>query len=192
MAKPEPYDLNNFISIHQEEFVRFELWIADELTKFIAQEQNLNAKYAAVIVDLDEVEPVARIDGDQILLRYNGRFFIPREDKDGNEISIPPDEWNTLFKTWFEENESEVSFNEEAKDLVKFTSLVPSLTIPEETLGEPLEEEPAEEAPEDEGEEPAEETDEGGEEPAEEAPEDEGGAEAPDTLEEMEEALDLG
>lgn len=130
MVKPEPFDLNELISLHREEFVKFELWVSDELTEHLIHAFDLDPSYTTVVVDLDEEEPIAGGSGGVINLRLNGRFYMPRHDKKGVELEVSMDEWAEKAQEWFDENKVDVEM-ETPEDLIKFTAFVEGITLPE-------------------------------------------------------------
>ena len=215
--KPEIMPLNDFVKINQDAFTPYELWLTDELTDYLVAKRDLEKSYTSIVIDIDNDNPVYGFREDKIFLRFNGRFYIPTEDKNIKKLNMTPDQWVELFNEWFKEQEVEVVIEEKATDLIKFTAIISALEMPEEAPkaeeekgteeeGAPAEEEteeegkeagetPAEtseEAPTEETEEPAtEET----EEPAAEEPEEEEKAEPEESddeeLKEFEKALGL-
>lgn len=167
MAKPEPFELNYLVKLHKEEFVKFELWLSDELTNHIIRAKDLDPAYTSVVVDLDEDEPL----NDKGQLRLNGRFYIPTKDKKGVDLNTQPSDWVDITKEWFDDNDVEVTIEEDPSDLVKFTVFMDGINLP--SGGGEV----------DEGEESM---DEGAEEgaPPEEDMEDDFGEEAPEEIEE--------
>jgi len=192
---PQPITLTHFIDIHREEFVKFELWISEELTQHLIEAHNLDPAFTTVVVDMDEEEPVGKSVDSIVLLRLNGRFYMPLKDKQGVDLELTAEKWIESAKGWFDENEVEVTFDEDSNDLIKFTAFVPGVELPEteEPAAEEGAEEPADEGEEAADEEPAKEGEEGAdEEPADEEPADEGEEGADEEgLKEFEDALGL-
>lgn len=172
-SRPEIISLNDFIKIHREAFASYELWLSDELTEFLIVKRDLEKPYTSIVIDIDEDEPVYGVKDSNVQLRFNGRFYIPVEDKNVKPLNMKPEQWVELFQQWFDEKELEVVIGDIAKDLIKFTAIIPALQMPEgdEEGGES--EEGTDSAPEKT-------TEEGGEAPVgEEAPEtDETGGES--------------
>lgn len=131
MAKPDPFDLNHLTDLHREEFVKFELWMSDELTEYLIRAHNLDPGYTTVVVDMDENEPLASMSGNEIKIRLNGRFYMPLHDKQGVELKIPPEEWVETAQAWFDENDIQVEMNEDPKDLIMFTAFLAAIVLPE-------------------------------------------------------------
>lgn len=173
-SRPEIISLNDFIKIHREAFASYELWLSDELTEFLIVKRDLEKPYTSIVIDIDEDEPVYGVKDSNVQLRFNGRFYIPVEDKNVKPLNMKPEQWVELFQQWFDEKELEVVIGDTAKDLIKFTAIIPALQMPDEGNEEGGEsEEGTDSAPEKA-------TEEGGEAPVgEEAPEtDETGGES--------------
>lgn len=174
MPLPDTFTLNHFVDTHREEFVKYELWVSEELTQHLIEAHNLDPAFTTVIVDMDEEEPVGKSVDGVVLVRLNGRFYIPQKDKQGVDLEMTPEDWYESAAEWFEENGVEVTLDEDSDELIKFTSFVGAVELPE----------PEAAAEEPEGDEPADESGEG----AEEEPAEEVGDEA----EPVEEDLDSG
>ena len=127
MAKPDPFELNYLIKLHKEDFVKFELWVADGLTEHLIRSKDLDPSYTTVVVDIDEDNPVA----DSGKIRLNGRFYIPTTDKMGTDLNLEPTDWVEITNQWFEENELEVTIDDNPRDLIKFTVFVEGIALPE-------------------------------------------------------------
>jgi hypothetical protein len=162
-ARPEIIPFNDYVNAHREEFTPFELWMVDELTDHLVNKLDLDREYTSVVIDTDEDQPISSITEGKVHIRLNGRFYVPKEDRNGKELTETNSQWADIAKEWFEEVEIEVTFDEGAEDLLKFTAMVPTIEIEGVSGGE------EEVAPE--GEETApegEETEEGDETPPEE------------------------
>ena len=166
-ARPEIIPFQDFVNAHKEEFTPFELWLVDELTEHLVNKLDLDKSFTSIVVDTDEENPVGKVTGNEILIRLDGRFYLPTEDRTGKAIALSSEEWADTAKAWFDEVELEVSFDTESTNLLKFTVFVPALELPEGTAGGEAEEvapEGEETPPEGEEVQPeAEETPEGGE-----------------------------
>ena len=150
MPKPSSISLTDFISDHREDFVAFETWLADDLTNLFIVKNDLNRLYTSIIVDIDEDEPIGKTKDGKLTIRLNGRFYLPREDRNSKPLNLEISSWVKIAQEWFDKNEIEVHFDTEAKDLLKFTAFVAALDIPELQEEEKEEEpEPIEEPPED-------------------------------------------
>lgn len=205
MPKPSSISLTDFISNHREDFVAFETWLADDLTNLFIVKNDLNRLHTSIIVDIDEDEPIGKTKDGKLTIRLNGRFYLPREDRNSKPLNLDINGWVKIAQEWFDKNEIEVHFDTEAKDLLKFTAFVAALDIPElqEEEKEEPEPEPAEEGtpPEEDSEDTgAEDTGEGSEPEPESSPEESApeGKEAKEPkeesgkeLKEFEEALGL-
>jgi len=134
-ARPVPFDLAYLTNLHREEFVKFELWVSDDLTEHLIRAKDLDPSYTTVVVDLDQDEPLGDVEGQDVKIRLNGRFYMPDNDKKGISLGMEPSEWVEIAKAWFEENEVEVTFVEDPEDLVKFTAFVAAITLPEGVSG---------------------------------------------------------
>lgn len=157
--KPEIISFNQFIQLNWDMFVPYELWLTEELTEYLVAKRDLEKAYTSIVIDLDRDEPIYGYREDNIYVRFNGRFYLPMEDRNVKKLNMTSEQWIELFKTWFKEQEIEVVIDESATDLIKFTALVPVLGMPEEAPpieGEGEISEEGEESPE-EGEEPPEE-----------------------------------
>lgn len=178
-SKPEITSLNDFVKFHQESFTSYELWLTDELTDYLVAKRDLEKPYTSIVVDIDEDNPIYGVKDNSVQFRFNGRFYIPREDKDSKVLDMETEQWVELFKKWFEEQKLEVVIDETATDFIKFTAIISVLQLPEESaakVGEvPEGDELPEEKSEDEEvpEEVPEESSKEEEEPAEEAAPDE-------------------
>lgn len=191
--KPEITPFNQFIQLNWEMFIPYELWLTEALTEYLVAKRDLEKSYTSVVIDMDRDEPIFGYREDNIYLRFNGRFYIPMEDKNVKRLNMTSEQWIELFKNWFKEQELEVVVDESATDLIKFTAIIPVLGMPEKAPppeGAEEEEAPAEEGGEEkpteegEGEEPKEEGEE--EEPKEESKESEGPEEGSEESEDME------
>lgn len=134
--KPEIMSINDFVKLNQDAFTPYELWLTDELTDYLVAKRDLDKTSTSVVIDLDEDNPVYGYRDDNIFLRFNGRFYIPNEDKNIKRLNLKPDQWIELFKEWFKEHEIEVVIDEKATDLIKFTAIVSCLTMPEEAASD--------------------------------------------------------
>jgi len=180
--KPEIMSLNDFVKLNREAFTPYELWLTDELTDYLVAKRDLEKPYTSIVIDLDEDEPLYGVKENKTLVRFNGRFYIPGEDKNVKPLNMKPEQWVELLETWFKEQKIEVVIDDKATDIIKFTAIVPTLEMPEaapeaEKTEEGADEAKPEESAEEEGElavgdeeVPTEETPEG-EEPAGEEPE---------------------
>lgn len=148
MAKPEPFDMNYLVNLHREEFVKFELWLSDELTQHLVTKFDLDPSYTSVVVDMDENEPLASGSGGMINLRLNGRFYIPLHDKKGVELNVASEDWLEASQEWFDKNEVEADIDN-SDELLKFTAFIEGISIPDDLLKEGAVEESS---PEGEGE----------------------------------------
>lgn len=133
--KPDIMTLNDFVQVNQQAFTPYELWLTDELTNYLVAKRDLEKSYTPIVVDLDTDNPVYGAKDDKIFFRFNGRFFIPVEDKKLQRLNMKPEQWVELFKGWFKEQEIEVVIDESAKDVIKFTALIPVLDMPEAAPG---------------------------------------------------------
>ena len=173
---PEPKLLNDLIRAHPGDFTSIELWVSDELAKFLATKRDLSADTVAIVVDLDDLDPVNGVADGSILLRYNGRFFPPSKDFAGKPLKTTPEEWREMVNEWFSSQSIEVAIDEDSTDVLKFTAMIPSIVLPDEVT---------EDADAGGDEESTEETDE----PADEGGDDQGGDDEESTLDELEDAL---
>ena len=146
--KPDPISLNTFLAANVEQFTEYELWLSDGLTEFLSAEKNLDPSHPTVIVDVEEEEPVKKVVDGKITIRYNGRFFIPKEDLDGLTFKEKPEDWSALIEKWFMANDIEVAMDKSATNMVKFTAFLDTLEIPEEKEEAAPSEAPPEEEPE--------------------------------------------
>jgi len=188
-ARPEIIPFNDYVNAHREEFTPFEIWIVDELTDHLVNKLDLDREYTSVVIDTDEENPVDKITDSKVMIRLNGRFYLPKEDRNGKELTETTSQWADIAKEWFEGVEVEVTFDDGSEDLLKFTAMVPAIEIEGISAGEEeVAPESEETPPEGEG------TEEGGETPPEEEAPPEGEEEAPtdeteeETPEETEEA----
>ena len=146
MPLPEVLTLNHFVDTHREEFVKFELWISEELTQHLIEAHDLDPAFTTVVIDMDEDEPVGKNVENVATLRLNGRFYIPQADKHGVDLEMTPEQWYESAKKWFDEEEVEVTLDEDSDELVKFTAFLPAIELPEAEA--PAEEEAADGADE--------------------------------------------
>jgi hypothetical protein len=130
MPKPSNISITDFITNHKEDFVAFETWLADDLTDLFIIKNDLNREYTAIIVDIDEDDPIGKAKDGTLTVRLNGRFYMPREDRNGKSLNMDITDWVKVAQEWFDKNEIEVHFDTEAKDLLKFTAFVGALDIP--------------------------------------------------------------
>lgn len=159
--KPDTVSLNDFVKVHQESFISFELWLTDELTEYLVAKRNLDKSYVAIVIDIDMENPVYGLENNFVQFRFNGRFHIPVSDKDENTLELKPEQWVELIKQWFDENELNVVIGEKAADFVKFTVIMPVMELPEQSEQESSSEEGSEQNSEEtESSEPSESTDE--------------------------------
>lgn len=128
-AKPEIISFGDFVNNHREDFTPFELWIVDELTEYLVNKLDLDKEYTSVVLDADEDNPVGKITDNKVSVRLNGRFYLPKENRQGNEIVETTSEWAKIAKEWFDSVEIEVTFDDEAEDLLKFTAMVPAIDL---------------------------------------------------------------
>jgi len=136
MSKPNNILLSDFINTHKEDFISFELWVVDDLTDFLVSHLNLLASDLSLIVDIDEEDPFASLENNKISLRFNGRLSPPKDDKQGNDLAMDLDKWVEKLKEWFSTNDVKIFFNENLKDIIKFTLFIPALDVPEPVLRE--------------------------------------------------------
>jgi cobalamin biosynthesis protein CobT len=136
MPKPNNILLSDFINTHKEDFISFELWVVDDLTDFMVSHFNLLASDLSLIVDIDEEDPFAGLEDSKISLRFNGRFSPPKEDKQGKDLAMNLDGWVEKLKEWFSNNDVKIFFNEDLKDIIKFTLFIPAMDVPEPVLRE--------------------------------------------------------
>jgi hypothetical protein len=130
-VRPEVIPFADFVKSHQEEFTPFELWVVDELTEHLVNKLDLDKEYTSVIVDIDEDEPIGNTEGSDIDVRLNGRFYLPKEDRNGKTLELTAEKWADVAKEWFDESELKVTFNTESTDLLKFTVFVAAISLPE-------------------------------------------------------------
>lgn len=130
--KPSIITLNDFVKLNQDTFTPYELWLTDELTDYLIAKRNLEKSYTSIVIDLDEDAPVYGFKDNNILLRFNGRFYIPVEDKNLNHLELRPEQWVELCQDWFKDQDIEVIFDEKAMDVIKFTAIISCLEMPEE------------------------------------------------------------
>ena len=130
MPKPNNISITDFIANHKEDFVAFETWLADDLTDFFIVKNDLNREYTAIIVDIDEDDPIGKAKDGELTVRLNGRFYMPKEDRNSKSLDMDINAWIKNAQEWFDKNEVEVHFDTEAKDLLKFTAFVDALDIP--------------------------------------------------------------
>lgn len=130
--RPEITSFNQFIQLNWEMFIPYELWLTDELIDYLVVKRDLEKAYTSIVVDLDRDEPIYGFRDDKIYLRFNGRFYIPVEDKNVQKLNMTSEQWIEIFETWFNEQGLEVVIDETATDLVKFTAIIPVLDMPEE------------------------------------------------------------
>lgn len=136
MPKPSNISITDFITNHKEDFVAFETWLADDLTDLFIIKNDLNREYTAIIVDIDEDDPIGKSKNGTLTVRLNGRFYMPREDRNSKPLNMDITDWVKVAQEWFDKNEIEVHFDTEAKDLLKFTAFVGALDIPGDFGGE--------------------------------------------------------
>lgn len=129
--KPEIISLNDFVKMQREAFTPYELWLTDELTNYLVAKRDLDESYTSIVIDLDIDEPIYGLKDNNIQLRFNGRFYLPVEDRNIKPINIGPKQWVELFKKWFDDEKLEVVIDETATDFIKFTALIPVIEIPE-------------------------------------------------------------
>jgi len=139
-ARPEVIPFQDFVNAHKEEFTPFELWVVDELTDHLVNKLDLDKSFTSIVVDADEENPVGKITDSEVLIRLNGRFYLPTEDRTGKTITLSTQEWAALAKEWFTEVDLTADFNTESTDLLKFTVFVPALGLPEGVATEATEE----------------------------------------------------
>lgn len=130
-VRPEVIPFADFVKAHQEEFTPFELWVVDELTEHLVNKLDLDKEYTSVIVDIDEDDPIGNSEGSDIDVRLNGRFYLPKEDRNGKTLELTAEKWADVAKEWFDESELKVTFNTESTDLLKFTVFVAAISLPE-------------------------------------------------------------
>lgn len=152
MPKPSNISITDFITNHKEDFVAFETWLADDLTDLFIIKNDLNREYTAIIVDIDEDDPIGKSKNGTLTVRLNGRFYMPREDRNSKPLNMDITDWVKVAQEWFDKNEIEVHFDTEAKDLLKFTAFVGALDIPGDfgEEGESSSDEPSDSGPSDE------------------------------------------
>jgi len=201
--KPDIMSLNDFVKVHQESFISYELWLIDELTEYLVAKRDLEKPSVSIIIDIDSENPVHSVDDALVNFRFNGRFYIPVSDKKDRALNLTSDQWIELLQTWFAENELKVVIGEKAADFVKFTVIMSVLELPEQTASEDEGDSKESEAPAETPTEPSGPSEETGPseeiEPSETGPSEESNTEAPtetetedDTeLKEFEEALGL-
>jgi hypothetical protein len=131
--KPSSMSLNDFVKIHQESFISYELWLIDGLTEYLVAKRDLNKPSVSVIIDIDSENPVHSVDNNSVKFRFNGRFYIPVSDKQNQSVTMTSDQWVELLQQWFDENEVEVVIGEKATDFVKFTAIMSVLELPEQS-----------------------------------------------------------
>jgi len=201
-GKPEIVSLNDFVNMHREAFTPYELWLTDDLTNYLVAKHDLNESYTSIVIDVDEKNPIHSIKDNYVQLRFNGRFYIPVEDKNSKSLILKPEQWVELFKKWFDDQKLEVVIKDTATDFIKFTAIIPVLELPEveETeTGESTENEGKGNEPSEESESPeegglSEEASETPEEGMEKEPEDESPKESEtddEELKEFEKALGI-
>jgi len=130
--KPDIMALNEFVMLNQDAFAPYELWLTDELTNYLVSKRDLEKSYTSIVIDLDDENPIYGFREDKIYLRFNGRFYIPVEDKNVKNLNLKSEQWVELFNEWFKEQESEVIIDETAKDFIKFTAILAVLEMPNE------------------------------------------------------------
>lgn len=171
----EALDLGDFLAANIGQFSPMELQISDGLSAFLSAAQDTSPEDMAVVVDMDGDQPLAMFADNLVYGRFNGRYGIPKFTKTGAEIEADMAAWIELTKQWCQENGVQYHFDDESRQVVKFTAFVPIFDL----SGAVEEEAPAEESPTDE-EAPAEEPAEPGATPAEPSePAEEEGAEPP-------------
>ena len=180
MPKPNSISLTDFISNHREDFVAFETWLADDLTNLFIVKNDLNRLHMSIIVDIDEDDPVGKTKDGKLTIRLNGRCYLPKEDRNDKPLNLEIGDWTKVAQEWFDRNETEVHFDTEETDLLKFTAFVDAIEIPSD-ITEPAVEENESEIPEESPE--TEEGEEGEEGESSEKPE-----EKPEESEESEES----
>jgi hypothetical protein len=165
-------DLGEFISSNIGQFAPLELETGDGLASALAQKHDIALEDMAVVVDLDDSDPLAKVESGKVFGRMNGRFPMPKFTQTGAPVELTQQDWIASTKEWFQEQEIQYAFEEEEEhqgSIVKFTAFVPILQF-EEFSPEPVEEPaPAEEPAKEEA--PAKEAPEA-EEASEESPED--------------------
>jgi hypothetical protein len=157
-------DLGEFLAANVGQFAPTELQISDGLSAYLSGAQDVAPEDMAVVVDMDGESPLAKFEENLVYGRFNGRYSIPKFTQTGAEVKADMAAWIELTKQWCQENGVQYHFDDESKQVVKFTAFVPvfdlSGAVEEAPTEEPAEEEPSEEsAPTEEAptEEPAEE-----------------------------------
>jgi hypothetical protein len=145
----EKIPLSELVATNIGQLAPLELAIGDGLTEHLSESQNIDSVDLAVVVDADQEDPVAKFDNGDVYIRYNGRFSIPKFDKNGVKVPLDSAGWRNLTKEWFQENDMQYAFDDTSEDVMKFTAIAPSFTVP---VSAP-EEETEEEKPEESGEE---------------------------------------
>ena len=135
MPRPQTITMSEFISAHNEDFVKYELWVADELSDHLVASENLDPANTSVIVDLDLDNAAGKNVDDIIQLRLNGRFYVPKFDENGHPLKTTPDQWIEIAQEWFNNEAVEAVFDEDAVDLIKFTAFVDAVELPPSESG---------------------------------------------------------
>lgn len=125
----KPVEINSVLKSCRDWFVDFEVYIGTGLSEHLKAAFPIKPEDAIVIVDLDEDNVVHSVANDALVLRYNGRFFIPDTDKNDTKLAYKSEDWEESVKGWFLKETIQVTTLIKA-GILRFTALVPSITLP--------------------------------------------------------------
>lgn len=122
--------LDEVISYCPEYFAAYEHKVTQNLALELSKFSGSKVRDMTIMISLDETTPVAQVNGTEISLRYNGRFFPPEHKSDGGVLDIDLTEWNQVIGKWASERKYVFTGQDEVSVPIKFTLFIPTIEIP--------------------------------------------------------------
>lgn len=129
IQKPTEIDLDALIKIGISKFSIWELWVTDLINQAFIDRFGVGEKQLPIIIDVDESSPFYSIENGKLSVLFNGRLQIPKFDKNGVELVEPADSWAKELKKTIDA-QMFASKIELANDILKFTVVVPCISVP--------------------------------------------------------------
>jgi len=128
MGKPNLVTLDQLVRSALSRFVDLELWLSSSLEEYLATELGLVKEQLVIAVDVEESDPVSSVEDNHAFVRFNGRFYPPKEDENGSVLDLSPEKWMGKIQEWFTNEGFEVK-TKVNEALIMFTVFVDCINL---------------------------------------------------------------
>ena len=111
--------ISKLVENSRELFAGVEFEYTDYLLKELLGKLDTQAGEVVLVISLDESKPVYGLKDSLLFGRFNGRYFPPKHNKSGVEISLEVKDWQQKINTILKDKE--VTVANDAAIPIKFT-----------------------------------------------------------------------